>query len=88
MVAELGQQIAAEEERTKVRDARFAHYSMVALAAATRRTKLQVSLADLRTALEAAKQDYAVAVDEARDLELALGVRVEAQHGTKQRPTS
>jgi chromosome segregation ATPase len=88
MTASLSQQIAAEEERTKVRDARLAHYSMAALSAATRRKKLMVSLADLRAALEAAKRDHAAAADDARDLESALGVPVEVQHGTKQRPTS
>lgn len=83
MAAALSQQIEAEEQRTKVRDARRADYSTAALAAASRRTKLMVSLADLRTALEATKREHAAAADEVRYLELALGVTTERQPGTK-----
>ena len=90
MAAALSQQIAAEEERTKVKDARRSDYSMVALAAATRRRKVMISLADLKAALEAAKREHAQAAAEAeaRDLELALGVPTQFQHGTKRSPTS
>jgi hypothetical protein len=88
MEAALSQQIAAEEERTKVRDAQRTDYSLVALAAATRRRKLMISLADLMAALEAAKREHAAAAVEARDLESALQVPTQFQHGTKQSPTS
>ena len=85
MVAALSHQIEAEEQRTKVRDARRADYSMAALAAAARRTKLMVSLAELRAALEAAKREHATAADEVRYLELAHGPHEERQPGTKRR---
>jgi glutamine synthetase len=88
MTAALSQQIAAEEERTKVRDARRVDYSTVALAAAARRSKSMVSLADLRAALERARRDHATAAVEVRDLELARGgVSSELQHGTDQPQT-
>jgi hypothetical protein len=85
IAAALARQIAAEEQRTKVRDARRADYSMVALSAATRRAKLTVSLVDLKTALEAAKHALAAAAAEVADLESALGISKEPQHGTKRR---
>ena len=81
----LSHQIEAEEERTKVSDARCANYSLVALSAATRRRKLMVSLVDLTAALQAAKREHAAAANEARNFELALGLPVELQHGTKRR---
>jgi hypothetical protein len=85
IAATLSQQIAAEEQRTKVRDARRADYSTAALAAVARRAKLMVSLADLRAALETAKLEHAAAEAEARNLELAPGVPSEPQPGTKRR---
>lgn len=85
MATALFHQIAAEEERTKVRDARRVNYSIVALSAATRRRKLMVSLVDLRAALETAKREHAAAADDARNLELALGVPNELQPDTKRR---
>ena len=63
----LSHQIEAEEERTKVSDARCANYSLVALSAATRRRKLMVSLVDLTAALQAAKREHAAAANEARN---------------------
>src|SRR3954449_11885956 len=66
MAAALSHQIDAEQQRTKVKDARRADYSMAALAAVARRTKLMVSLADLRSALEAAKREHATAEEEVR----------------------
>ena len=77
MAAALSRQIMAEEQRTKVADVRHCNYSLVAVAAAARRKKLMVSLADLRAALEATKRDHAAAAAEVRDLEMALGVPTE-----------
>ena len=88
MAAELSQQIAAEEQRTKVSDARRANYSMVAISAAARRRKLMVSLADLRAALEAANRGYAAAAAEVRDLEMTLGVPSENANLAHHRPQS
>ena len=82
MAADLLQQIAAEEERTKVRDERRRDYSMVALAAAIRRRKLMVSLAELKASLETATRDHAAAEVAVRDLELARRTPSELQPGT------
>jgi len=87
MAAALSEQIAAEEERSKVKDPRRANYSMVALAAAARRSKLIISLVDLRSRLEEAKREHDEVAGEMRDLELALGVPSEkanlAQHRSR-----
>ena len=85
MAAALSHRIEAEEERTKVREPQRADYSMVALSAATRRRNLMVSLTAVRAALQAAEREHAAAADEARDLELALGLNRELQLGTKRR---
>ena len=70
----LSQQIATEEERSQVKDPRRANYSMVAMAAAARRSKLIISLVDLRSKLEVAKREHDNVDGQVRDLELALGV--------------
>ena len=69
--AALSQQIAKEEERTKVNDPRRANYSMAAMAAAARRSKLIISLVDLRSKLEVAIREHDSVAGELRDLELA-----------------
>ena len=74
----LSDQIAAEEERTKVTDPRRPHYSMVAKAAAARRNKLITSLVDLRSKLEAAKLEHRHVASMVRDLELAQDVPSES----------
>jgi hypothetical protein len=71
MAAALSERIAAEEQRTKVVDAGRPDYSIVALAAATRREKLMISLADLRASLDVAQHEHAAAAAEVQDLELA-----------------
>jgi hypothetical protein len=58
LASALSQQIAFEEQRTRVKDPRSANYSMVALAAAARRNKLTVSLSDFRSQLEIAKREH------------------------------
>jgi flagellar FliJ protein len=69
MANDLSRQISAEEERTGVRDpAQFA-YSTFAKAAALRRANLLTSVADLRSKLEAARQEQEDAVMELRKLE-------------------
>jgi hypothetical protein len=71
MATALSQQIAFEEQRTRVKDPRSANYSMVALAAVTRRNKLIVSLADFRSQLQTAKDEHDKLAAVMRDLELA-----------------
>jgi hypothetical protein len=72
LVSALTQQIAAEEGRTKVTDPRRPDYSIVALAAALRRSRLAATLADLRTKLDVAKREHENVAREVRDLEMAL----------------
>jgi flagellar protein FliJ len=69
MAADLSRQIAAEEERTGVRDAAHFAYSTFAKAAALRRSNLLTSVTDLRVKLDAAKQEHEEAVTEMRKLE-------------------
>jgi flagellar FliJ protein len=69
MAADLARQIAAEEERTGVRDAAHFAYSTFAKAAALRRAKLLTSVADLRLKLDAARQEHEDVVTELRKLE-------------------
>src|SRR2546430_7793402 len=52
MAADLARQIAAEEERTGVKDAAHFAYSTFAKAAALRRTNLLTSVVDLRLKLD------------------------------------
>ena len=69
MSADLSRQIAAEEERTGVRDPAHFAYSTFAKAAALRRVNLQTSVADLRVKLDAARAEHEEAVTELRKLE-------------------
>jgi flagellar export protein FliJ len=69
MAADLSRQIAAEEERTGVRDPAHFAYSTFAKAAALRRSNLLTSVADLRVKLDAARQEHEEAVMELRKVE-------------------
>jgi flagellar protein FliJ len=69
MANDLSRQISAEEERTGVRDPAHFAYSTFAKAAALRRANLLTSVADLRSKLEAARQEHEDAVMELRKLE-------------------
>ena len=71
IAADLAQQIAAEEERTKIRDTRHFAYSTFAKAAALRRSNLLTSVTDLKTKLDAAKRELDEATEQLHDLELA-----------------
>jgi len=66
MAADLDRQVAAEEERTGIRDPGHFSYSMFAKSARQRRDNLKTSVADLLQQLEAAVQ-----AREAAELELA-----------------
>jgi flagellar protein FliJ len=69
MAVDLSRQIAAEEERTGVRDPAHFAYSTFAKAAALRRANLLTSVTDLRVKLDAARQEHEDALTELRKLE-------------------
>ena len=71
MATELSRQIAAEEERTGVRDAGHFAYSTFAKAAAQRRSNLQTSVSDLRDKLEVARREHDEVISELNKLEPA-----------------
>jgi flagellar export protein FliJ len=69
MATDLQRQIAAEEERTGVRDAAHFAYSTFAKAAAQRRANQLNSINDLRTKLDIARREHEEAALELRKLE-------------------
>jgi flagellar protein FliJ len=69
LALDLARQIAAEEERTGVKDPAHVAYSIFAMAAALRRTNLLNSMAGLRENLDAAKRDLEEAEVELRAFE-------------------
>jgi hypothetical protein len=71
MALDLSRQIAAEEERTGIKDPAHFAYSTFAKAAAQRRGNLQTSVADLKDKLEAARRDHEDIASELRKLEPA-----------------
>ena len=62
VAADLARQIAAEEERTGIKDPAHFAYSTFAKAAAQRRANLLTSVADLRAKLDHARRDHEEAV--------------------------
>jgi flagellar protein FliJ len=71
MVLHLAQQIAAEEQRTGVKNLEDFAYSTLAKATTLRRAKLLNSVADLRAKLDLAKREHERAESELRTLEPA-----------------
>ena len=71
MVLHLAQQIAAEEQRTGVKNLDDFAYSTLAKATTLRRAKLLNSVADLRAKLDLAKREHEQAELELRMLEPA-----------------
>jgi flagellar FliJ protein len=69
MVSELTRQIAAEEERTSIKDPAHFAYSTFAKAAAQRRGNLGASIADLKMKLDVAKRDHEDVASELTKLE-------------------
>lgn len=69
MALDLSRQIAAEEERTGVRDPAHFAYSTFAKAAAQRRGNLLTSVADLKAKLDIAKRDHEDVASELKKLE-------------------
>jgi hypothetical protein len=58
MIAQLEEQIAAEEDRTRIKDPRHPAYSMFAKAAAKRRENLLISVAHTRSMFDLAKREF------------------------------
>ena len=71
MAADLSRQIAAEEERTGIKDPAHFAYSTFAKAAAQRRSNLQTSVSDLKEKLDAARKEHEEALAELSKLEPA-----------------
>ncbi len=69
MAIDLARQIAAEEERTGIKDPAHFAYSTFAKAAAQRRANLQTSVADLKVKLDIARREHEEALMELRKLE-------------------
>jgi flagellar FliJ protein len=69
MANDLARQIAAEEERTGVKDTSHFAYSTFAKAASLRRMNLLNSVADLRAKLDAAKREHEEMANELSKLE-------------------
>jgi flagellar FliJ protein len=80
LAADLARQIAAEEERTGVKDPAHFSYSTFAKAAAQRRGNLLASLADLKAKLDAAKRDHEESALELKKLEPASVENRDADH--------
>jgi hypothetical protein len=69
MAADLARQIAAEEERTGIKDTAHFAYSTFAKAASLRRMNLLNSAADLRAKRDAAKREHEEMASELNKLE-------------------
>ena len=68
MIAELDEQIAAEEDRTRIKDAAHPAYSTFAKAAAKRRQNLSISAAQIKSLIEVAEREFDEAVVQFRNL--------------------
>ena len=80
IAADLARQIAAEEERTGIKDPAHFAYSTFARAAAQRRNNLRASVADLREKLE-----LAVAVRDEAVAELEVAASADERGGDRSR---
>ena len=69
MIAQLDEQIAAEVDRTRIKDPRHPAYSMFAQAAAKRRQNLVISVAHTRSMIDVAKQEFDQVTAQLHDLE-------------------
>ena len=69
MIAQLEEQIAAEEDRTRINDPRHPAYSMFAKAAAKRRQNLLISVAHTRSMFDVAKREFDQVTAQLHDLE-------------------
>jgi flagellar FliJ protein len=69
MIADLNGQIAAEEDRTRIKDTGHPAYSTFATAAAKRRNNLLISAAQTKSVLEEAKRELDEVAMQFRDLQ-------------------
>jgi len=69
VIGRLERQIAAEEERTRIKDPQHPAYSMFAKAAAKRRQNLLISVAHTRSMLDVAKREFDQVTAQLSDLE-------------------
>jgi len=69
VIGRLERQIAAEEERTRIKDPQHPAYSMFAKAAAKRRQNLLISVAHTRSMLDVAKREFDQVTTQLSDLE-------------------
>ena len=69
VIGQLERQIAAEEERTRIKDPQHPAYSMFAKAAAKRRQNLLISVAHTRSMLDVAKREFDQVTTQLSDLE-------------------
>jgi hypothetical protein len=69
VAADLARQIAAEEERTGIKDPTHFAYSTFAKAAGQRRANLLTSIGDLKVKLDNARREHEEAVAELKKLE-------------------
>jgi flagellar protein FliJ len=81
IAADLARQIAAEEERTGIKDPAHFAYSTFAKAAGQRRTNLLTSIGDLKVKLDGAKREHEEVVLELRKLEPVESRDSDRQHG-------
>lgn len=84
MAADLARQIAAEEDRTGIKDPAHFAYSTFAKAVVQRRDNLMTSVEDLRAKLELARRDHEAAQEELQRLE-AVEPR-ESDRSSRHRP--
>ena len=85
MAADLERQIAAEEDRTGVKDRTHFSYSTFAMAAVLRRDNLLVSVADLKTQLDRAQAAHLAAREGLEALEADEARDVARHHGKMER---
>ena len=81
VAADLARQIAAEEERTGIKDPAHFAYSTFAKAAAQRRANLITSIGDLKIKLESARREHEEAMLELRKLEPVESRDLDRPHG-------
>ena len=84
IAADLARQIAAEEERTGIKDPAHFAYSTFAKAAGLRRNNLLTSVADLKGKLETARREHEEALMELRKLEPPESHDGDRHHGSRQ----
>ena len=86
MAHDLARQIAAEEERTGVKDTSHFAYSTFAKAAALRRRNLLNSVTDLRAKLDAAKREHEEMASELSKLDPGMPREIERHELNGGRP--